>query len=173
MTGGDEDGASPYYFPYAFEGEVVHHDLGTMRYTAIFLPADLAAELPFDVNPRLRATGEVNDVAFAAAWQPSRGRWYMMLSKKLLREAGLSVGDMAEVRFRVEPADSVDEQPDIARALAADPALATAWDSLTPGRRRGWTHRVASATGAATRLKRVAELTAALSGGPDPFTRRG
>lgn len=159
------------FFPYAFEGAVVHHDLGGMIYAAIFLPDDLAAELPFD-GPRLRATGEVNDVAFAAAWQPSRGRWYMMLSKKLLRDAGLTVGDVAEVRFRVEPTDQVDAHPDIERALDADDALRRAWDALTPGKRRGWTHRVGSAKTAPTRLKRLAELTTALSGGSDPFARR-
>lgn len=160
------------FFPYAFDGEVVHRDLGTMRYTAIFLPPALAAELPFDGRPRLRATGEVGDLAFSAAWQPSRGRWYMMLSKKLLRDSELAVGDVVKVRFRVEPPDSVDESTDIARAIAADRALTAAWAALTPGRRRGWTHRVGSAKGAATRAKRVVELIGALSGGPDPFTRR-
>lgn len=159
------------YFPYVFEGTVVHHDLGGMIYTAIFLPDELAAELPFD-GARLRATGEVNDVAFAAAWQPSRGRRYMMLSKKLLRDAGLTVGDVAEVRFRVEPTDQVDLHPDIERALDADAALRRAWDRLAPGKRRGWTHRIASAKTAPTRLRRLDELTNALSGGPDPFARR-
>lgn len=160
------------YFPHTFEGPIVHHDLGGMIYTAIFLPVDLAAMLPFSGSSRLRATGEVNDVAFAAAWQPSRGRWYMMLSKPLLREAGLAVGDVASVRFRVEPPDQVDAQPDIERMLARDAALANAWAALTPGRRRGWTHRVASAKTSPTRLKRVGELATALSGGPDPFARR-
>jgi hypothetical protein len=63
-------------YPFSFEGEVVHHDVGTYRYTVIFLPADIAGQLPFAEHPRLRVTGEVAEIPFSGAWQPVRGRWY-------------------------------------------------------------------------------------------------
>ncbi|HEY8564882.1 MAG TPA: DUF1905 domain-containing protein [Beijerinckiaceae bacterium] len=83
----------------------------------MFLPPDLAAALPFRDEPRLRASGEIGEVPFAGAWQPSKGRWYLMLSKKLLRDGGFAVGDRVEVRFRLEPQDEVDAPATLLRAL--------------------------------------------------------
>lgn len=163
------------FFPHEFEAEVVHHDLGTMRYTVVFLDEDIAATLPFDGNPRLRFTGEVGEAPIAAAWQPVRGRWYAMLSKSLLRQAGLVVGDRTTVRFRVEPADAVDRVTELEAVLAERPELRTAWDALTPGMRRGQTHRLLSAKTPPTRLKRLGEIVAALTGAaewPMPPKRR-
>lgn len=155
------------YFPYEFEAPIEHHYLGTMRYTAVFLPATIAARLPFDQAPRLRFSGEINDAPIAAAWQPSKGRWYAMLSKNLLRETGLSVGDAATVRFRLEPLDAVDRSPELERALAGKPALRAAWEALTPGMRRGQVHRLNQAKTAPTRAKRLGEIVAALAGEAD------
>lgn len=152
------------YFPYEFEGPVEHHFLGTMRYTAIFLPAEIAARLPFDKAPRLRFSGEINDAPIAAAWQPSKGRWYAMLSKPLLRATGLGPGDMAQMRFRLEPLDAVDHSPELERALQARTDLRAAWEALTPGMRRGQVHRLNQAKTSTTRSKRLAEVLAALGG---------
>jgi hypothetical protein len=152
------------YFPHEFEGEVVHHELGTMRYTVVFLPEDIAATLPFDGNPRLRFSGEVGEAPISAAWQPVRGRWYAMLSKPLLKATGLGVGDVTTVRFRIEPQDSVERAPELEAVLDADPALRRAWDALTPGLRRGQTHRLLTAKTSPTRLKRLGEIVAALEG---------
>ena len=152
------------YFPHEFEGEVVHHDLGTMRYTVVFLPDEIAATLPFAGNPRLRFSGEVGEAPIAAAWQPVRGRWYAMLSKPLLKATGLAVGDVTTVRFRIEPQDSVERAPELENVLDAEPALRRAWNALTPGLRRGQTRRLLTAKTSATRLKRLAEIVAALKG---------
>ena len=150
------------FYPHQFEGVVEHHFVSTYRYTVVFLPAGLAAELPFDKHPRLRASGEINDVPFSAAWQPVRGRWYMMLSKRLLRDAELSVGDPADVRFRVEDADSVDVPVALADALAANATAGAAWAGLSAGKRRGFAHLVSSAKTAPTQQKRLAEVLQAL-----------
>jgi hypothetical protein len=153
------------FYPHEFEGVVERHVVGTLRYTVVFLPAEIAASLPFDGSPRLRASGEVNDVPFSAAWQPVRGRWYMMLSKGLLRDAELSVGARAAVRFRVEDPDSVDVPEALADALAANAAAATAWAGLTAGKRRGFAHLVNAAKTAPTQQKRLAEVLLALETG--------
>jgi hypothetical protein len=153
------------FYPHAFEGVVEHHFVGTLRYTVVFLPAELAAALPFDEHPRLRVSGEVNDVPFSAAWQPVRGRWYMMLSKTLLRDAELSVGGRAEVRFRVEDPDSVNVPEALADALAANASAEATWTELSAGKRRGFAHLVSSAKTARTQQKRLEEVLLALETG--------
>jgi len=153
------------HYPHAFEGRVVRHDVGTYRYTVVFLPDGLAEALPLDLHPRLRVSGEVGEFPFSGAWQPVRGRWYLMLSKELLRDAGLALGDAVEVRFRVEDQDAVEVPDQLARALDADAALRSAWEGLSAGRRRGLAHRVSSAKTPATAARRVGEVLRLLSGG--------
>lgn len=152
-------------YPHQFEGVVEHHFVGTLRYTVIFLPAELASELPFSKHPRLRASGEINDVPFSAAWQPVRGRWYMMLSKGPLRDAELSVGDRADVRFRVEDPDSVEVPIALTDALVANASAGAAWARLSAGKRRGFAHLVSSAKTAPTQQRRLAEVLLALETG--------
>lgn len=157
------------FFPHAFEGRVVHHDLGTMRYTVVFLPEEIAAALPLDAHPRLRMSGELDGVPISGAWQPSRGRWYLMLSKSALRDAGRRVGDTVELRFRVEDQDEVAVPEALQAALDADDRARAAWEALSAGRRRGLAHRIATAKTATTLGARLQELITALTtGGPLP-----
>jgi Bacteriocin-protection, YdeI or OmpD-Associated/Domain of unknown function (DUF1905) len=151
------------FLPHAFEAVVEPHNLGTMQYTVVFLPPDIAAVLPFAAHPRLRISGEVGDVPFEGAWQPVRGRWYLMLSKQLLRDARLRIGDRAEVRFRVEPQEAVACPAELAAALAADPVAKDAYDALSAGKRRALLHLVDTPKGAAVRAQRVRAALIALN----------
>ncbi len=156
------------WFDHAFETRIVHHDVGTYRYTVVFLDPDLAARLPFDRHPRLRFSGEIGEAPFAGAWQPVRGRWYAMLSKGVLKAAGLSVGDLVEVRFRIEDPDHVEVPDALARALARDAAAGAAFAALSAGKRRGLAHMVLSAKTPETERKRVAEVIGTLRGVVSP-----
>ncbi len=147
-----------FHFPYQFEAVIEPHDLGTYRYTVVFLAEDLAAELPLAEHPRLRISGEINDHPIAGAWQPSRGRWYLMLSKPLLRATGLDIGMTAEVRFRLEPQDQVELPASLVRALIGNPLAEARFQELTPGKQRALTYRILSAKTAATEARRVAEV---------------
>ncbi|WP_376090257.1 YdeI/OmpD-associated family protein [Roseomonas sp. CCTCC AB2023176] len=151
-------------YPHRFEAPVVLHDVGTYRYTVVFLPPDLAATLDFPPGNRLRASGEVADIPFGGAWQPVRGRWFLMLSKDLIRTAEIKPGDVVEVRFRVEPPDTVETPEALDRALEADHKAKAAWNAMTPGARRGLAHRVASAKTPATVARRLDEALAVLRG---------
>lgn len=161
-------------YPFSFEGEIVHHALGTMVYTVIFLPDDLAAQLPFDQHPRLRMSGEVNGAAVSGAWQPVRGRWYLMLSKSALRNARVSVGDTVEVRFRIKDQDAVDVPEPLQAALNLREAAAETWRRMTAGQRRGAVHQLTSAGTLATFNRRLAELVEMLEDGrwPGPPSRQ-
>jgi hypothetical protein len=154
------------YFDHAFEARIVPHDVGRYCYTVVFLEPAVAAELPFGDQPRLRFSGEIGDVPFAGAWQPLRGRWYAMLSKEVLREGGFAVGDLVEVRFRVEDPDVVEVPDALVRALARDPQARAVFEGLSAGRRRGLSHHVRAAKTEPTERRRVAEVLAALAGAP-------
>lgn len=156
------------FYPHAFTGRIERNALGTMIYTVVFLPEDLAAELPFEGSPRLRMSGEINDVPISGAWQPSRGRHYLMLSKSALRDAGVGLGDDVEVRFRIEPQDLVEVPDDLMAALAPRPAAMQTWAGMTAGQKRGSCHLVTSARTPNTRRKRVAMVVEALAAGQPP-----
>ena len=147
-----------FLLPYEFTARVEAHDFETFAYTVVYMPEDLVAALPLDRYPRLRIEAEVNGVPLKAALMPTGGRWYLMLSKATLKRAGLTLGDTAHVAFAVDDQDAVDVPPALAEALDAEPELRAAWEALTPGRRRGLAHRVASAKTAPTIAKRVAEV---------------
>lgn len=159
------------YFPFGFTGPIEHHDLGTYRYTVIWLPEEVAAELPLAEHPRMRISGELNEHPVTGAWQPSRGRWYLMLGKPVLRATGLSVDCLAELRFRLEPPDGVDVPALLARALEQDKRASERWEALTAGKRRALAHHVGSAKTGATAVKRVAQAVAWLTTGETDIRR--
>ena len=159
------------YFPFSFTGPIEHHDLGTYRYTVIWLPEEVAAELPLAEQPRLRISGELNDHPIAGAWQPSRGRWYLMVGKPALKATGLSVDCLAELRFRIEPQDEVEVPPLLAGAMDRDARASERWHQLTPGKRRALAHHVGSAKTGATAAKRTAQAVAWLATGETDLRR--
>jgi hypothetical protein len=152
-------------YPHSFETRVARHDVGTYRYTVVFLPAALAASL--GVQGRVRFSGEINDVPLSGAWQPVRGRWFAMLSKTLLRDADARLGSTVTIRFRLEEADAVEIPEPLRIVLSSNSAARAAWRGLRPGQQRGLAHRIASAKQAETVSRRVAEVTRLLlAGGP-------
>lgn len=163
------------WYDHRFEGVVEQHVVGRsrpIRYTVLFLPDALASGLPFDRHPQLRIEGEVNDVPVSGAFvSAGDGRYYLMLSPELLRNAGLAVGMPIEMRFRIADQEAIDVPDDLRSALAGHEAAAAAWAELTTGRRRALAHHVATAKGAATRARRIAALLVAISGEPDDEAR--
>ena len=130
------------------------------------LTDEMADELPFDREPRLRASGEINDLPFHGAWVPGgESRAYLHLSAGFVADLGVAVGDPLEVRFRLEPTDLVEVCTELAEALAADPDGDAVWQRLTPGRRRGLAHMVRSSKREETRRKRAAQLMVDLAAG--------
>lgn len=161
-------------YPYAFEGPIVHHYLGSMRYTVVFLPDALAAALPFHRQPRLRMKGLLGHVPFAGAWQPSHGRWYVMLSQRVLRGSGYAVNDIVPVQFCLDDPDRVDMPTALHQAIHADQDVKAFWDTLSAGKQRAMAHLVASAKTPETREARLERVLDALRHqqvlGPPPKT---
>lgn len=149
-------------YPYAFEGQIDRFGVGKTRkvwYTVVFLPADIAAELPFAQYPRLRIDGEIADLPVAGAWMPTGdGRRYFIVAPRILRGAAVGAGDLVEMRFGIADQTAMDMPDALVRALSRNDAAAEAWNRLTPGKRRGMTHRVHAARTEPTRERRAAEI---------------
>ncbi len=154
------------YYPYEFEAQIEYHDVGSAKYAyrVVFVPDEVAAELPLERFPRLRISGEISDCPIEAALTPVRGRWYILLSKKLLGAISATIGDIVQVRFQIADQDFVEVPDVLTRALERDPAMKTLWDRATPGKKRGLAYRVASAKTDPTRQKRLEEVFGILRG---------
>lgn len=159
-------------FPHAFDGRVSLLDFGRFAYFVIYLPDEVARELPLEANPRLRVRGEVDDYPVHGAWMPSRSGWYLKLSKELLKKGGYGEGSWVYVRFRVTGQDEVDVPEALESALQANRRARRVWETLTAGKQRGLAYRVSSAKTAATATKRAAEVMAELLGTKAEPSRR-
>ncbi len=159
-------------YRYSFKAAIESHDIGSdqYRYTVVYVPDDVLDKLPLKKHPRLRINGVVNDYEIEAALNPSRGLWYIMLSKRVLKAIGASGGEVVTVKFNVADQNAVKIPPELQDALAKHAAKKALWDELTPGKQRGWAHRINIAKTKPTKLKRIDELLDALGGG---FSMRG
>ena len=90
------------YYDHQFEGrleELIYP--GKYRYLIVRLTEQMAARLPFDQHPRLRASGEINDLPFHGAWMPGGDKLpYLHLSAAFVAELGIAVGDPLDIRFQ-------------------------------------------------------------------------
>ena len=153
------------FYSFWFEGVVDTLDYEKYLYSVIYLPAEIAAQLPLAVHPRLRVEGEINDYPFSGAFIPSSQGHHLILGSARLKAMGLKVGMPVE-RFNIADQDGVDVPEELLGALFADRAAQQAWDALTPGKQRGLAHFVGSAKTEATREKRAMEIALGLTGQP-------
>lgn len=161
------------YFTHRFEGTVALHPVGRYHYTVVYLDPDLHDALPLKEQPRLRIEADISGVPVKGAWQPSGGRWYLMLPKRPINQAGLAVGSVVEVAFKVLPQDDVDIPPELAVALQSHARARSAWAALSAGKQRGLAHMVASAKRTETRQARTQQVIAVLLGeAPLPWLRK-
>lgn len=152
------------YFTHHFEATVSLHPVGTYNYTVVYLDPVLHASLPLKESPRLRIEADVSGVPVKGAWQPSCGRWYLMLPKTSIKKAGIGVGTVVEVAFKLLPQDEVDIPPELSAVLKTNPKVREAWAVLIAGKQRGLAYMVASAKRPATKSARVEQVRAVLLG---------
>lgn len=154
------------YFPHEFTGEISLHGVGKSRvitYKVLFLPTHFEDDLPFDTYPRLRVEGEIADVPVRGAWIPSGdGRRYFIVSPEIKANSGMDVGDIVEMRFRIDDQDRVDVPRALELALASNAMAQDNWDKLTPGKKRMFSHHVGSAKTEPTEQRRIDEAIAAI-----------
>ncbi len=154
------------YFTHEFEDQISLQGVGVKKvitYKVLFMPPRFENELPFKQYPRLRVEGEIADVPVRGALMPvGDGRRYFIVSPEVIKQTGLDVGDMVEMRFRIDDQDHVDIPTSLQSALREDDAANALWDKLTAGKKRMFTFHVSSAKTAPTEARRVAEAMEAI-----------
>ncbi|MEM9479049.1 MAG: YdeI/OmpD-associated family protein [Verrucomicrobiota bacterium] len=143
---------------HQFTAKIAKRDFGRMYYTVLFAPKRLEKELDLKANPRLRIEGKVGDIPFSCAFQPNGGDWYLILSKKVLRDGGWKLGDRVTMEFQIADQDAVDVPADLMAELRRRNDVFMSWEAMTPGRRRGLAHRVGCAKREDTRERRILEV---------------
>lgn len=160
------------WFTHRFDTEIIRFAVGSRRHTVVLLDPSLHQALPLREHPRLRIDAEVGGLPVRGAWQPSRGRWYLMLPRASLKAVGLGPGSLVAVAFRVAPQDDVVVPEELAKRLSSLSRLRASWAAHTPGTQRGLAHFIESARRPETRAVRLAQVEAALLGlAPLPWAR--
>jgi hypothetical protein len=144
----------------AFEGSIEPMVWGKATYTILRLPGEVLDAL----NGAKRVEGEINDhpINLATTRAPVIDGAFLWAGQSLLDRVGIKPGERVEVRLRPAPVDHVELPDDCAAAIEAADAL-SAWETLTPGKRRGLLYKVETAKTAETRAKRIAALIAGLT----------
>ena len=145
-------------YSFNFDAEIVKHDFGKTFYSVVYAPENVLSQIDFSKSKRLRVDGEINGIRVEAALMPSRGKWYIMVSKKLQKDLGMSIGDRVAVSFDIADQEAITVPSELQFALDADDTARKVWDGWTSGKRRGYCHRVGSAKMPATRERRVDEV---------------
>ena len=157
------------YFTHEFEAAIERHGVGKTKvvmYKVLFWPPGLENGLPFREYPRLRVEAEIADVPVRGAWIPvGDGRRYFIVSRNVTKQADVDVGDIVEMRFRIDDQDHVDVPDALQLAVNADIQVAAEWGNLTAGKKRMFSFHVASAKTQGTEAKRVAESLEAIRNG--------
>lgn len=151
-------------YEYQFEGKLEPLGMGKMEFAGVYVPERITSKLTFGRSKRLRVDGEIEGVRFELALMPQRGRWYLLISKKLQKLTRLCVGDAAHIVFDVADQDAIDVPRELQFALEANESAKSVWDRWTTGKRRGWCYRIHSAKRTETRERRVDELIELLLG---------
>lgn len=157
------DSQDIHFYKYRFSSEIQAHSVGhnkkgELKYNVLFLPEDVINALPLAQYPRLRVDGEMHDIPFEAALHPSMGKWYLLVSRAFMREHDLHLGDSVEVQFNIDDQDRVTVPSALQEALSQNERVLELWNTLTPGRRRGYAAQVAAAKREETRQKRAQKM---------------
>jgi ABC-type lipoprotein release transport system permease subunit len=102
----------------------------------------MSPEFGADLHQRFgrRVVGVLNNtVRFHCALQQNQaGLWYVHVSNKWCKQAGVRVGDRVQVTFEQDDSSLQFEVSDVLHTvLESDPEAQAAFEQLTPGNRRG------------------------------------
>jgi len=133
------------------------------------------ARLPFDPHEawtemiRLRVRGGVNGIEFRTSLFPvpgESGRYLLLVNNKVQREAGITVGTVAEFSMEADLEPRPAELPDeLATLLEEEDGLRDYYDSLSESMRREIGKWITSVKSNASRMKRAEQMAERLLGG--------
>ena len=132
--------------------------------TGIEVPPELVDQLGGGKRAAVKVT--VNGFAYPSTIASMGGRFLIPFSSDKRAATGLAGGDpiVVELELDTEPR-IVEPTPDLAEALAANPAAAAAWEKLAPSHRKAHVTAIEGAKAAETRARRVAAAVEKLAAG--------
>lgn len=154
-------------YPYNFDAKIVKYGFGKIVFSVVYVPKEITSQLDFSKSKRLRIDGEIEGIRIEAALIPTKGKWYLMVSRKLQKLCGVLFGDRVSVSFDIADQDAITVPMELQFALEANDVAREVWDGWTAGKRRGFCYRVDSAKMVATRERRVEETIDFLLGEKD------
>jgi bifunctional DNA-binding transcriptional regulator/antitoxin component of YhaV-PrlF toxin-antitoxin module len=139
-------------------------ELGGRTATGLEVPADLVEALGGGKRPKVTVT--LAGYTYRSSIAAMGGRYLIPVSAEVRERTGVAAGDVLEVEVALDDAPrEVEVPPDLAAALAADPAAAAAFTGLSYSHQRRHVLSVEGAKAAETRARRVAAVVAALQPG--------
>lgn len=130
---------------------------------SILLTDEQVAELSDRKNPPVVVT--IGDRSARLRVARMGGENCIGLSKAARADLGVEIGDEVEVTIALDSAErTVEVPPELAEALAADPAAQEAFDALSYSQRKEHARAVAEAKKAETKARRVEKTLALLRG---------
>jgi hypothetical protein len=151
-------GLKPRVASRTFDAEIVGDDRTSG--CAIAVPFD-----PREVFGAVRApvVVEIGEYSYRSTIARMGGRTFVPLRREHREATGLSAGGRAAVTLRADTEPRVIEPPaDLARELAANPAAAAAWKSLSYSHRREHAAAIEEAVKPETRRRRIERALAML-----------
>lgn len=142
-------------YQYSFTSKIVVYEFETYSHAVVYVPKKIVSQLPMAKGSRLRVDGELNGVRFELAIMPAKGRWYILISKRLQKLCGVAVGEQVEIVFNVADQNRVVVPVELRNALEADDEAMAVWKGWTAGKQRSFCYYVDSAKRAETRENRV------------------
>ena len=132
--------------------------------TGIEVPPELIEQLGGGKRPPVTVT--VNGFRYPSTVAVMGGRFLIPFSSDKRQATGLAGGDAIEVELELDAAPRIVEPtPDLAEALAAEPAAAAAWEKLAPSARKAHVTAIEGAKAPETRARRIASAVQKLAAG--------
>jgi hypothetical protein len=118
--------------PFTFKARIAQVGINP----CVDVPARISRAI--DVRGYVPVAGRLNAAEFRANLVPLGGmRHRLYLNSDMRTRAAVGVGDRVEITFEIDSRPRpVRLTPQLARALAADPAARAQWDALVPSQRK-------------------------------------
>jgi hypothetical protein len=139
-------------------------ELGGKTATGFRVPADVVASFGKGKKPPVRVT--INGHTYRSTVAAYGDVFMLPLSAENREAAGVAAGDSVEVELELDTAPRIVEVPeDLAAAIAADPAAAAFWPTLSYSNQRWHVLSVEGARSPDTRQRRIASSVGLLREG--------
>ena len=113
----------------------------------------------FEVRGHVPVVGTADDVELIATLVPVGGGRHRLFLNNAIRQAiGKGAGDPVEVRVRLDPSDRTPETPTDLQEVLAEEGATSAWQALTPSRRKELLVWLTDAKRDQTRANRVGRI---------------